>query len=216
MHAERVDPEVVGQLGVAGGDVPGDALVEAERAEQPERGGQPLLAVQALVVDRGRTSAGSPCTIARAAGVLAAIWRRPGLSGPPVDSKYAGMPGAAATLGSCASPRSTSGRTPSTSSSPTCTPDGTSSRSSREKEMLRLGDVVSREGLITAEAAPTSRSRPCAASGCSPRPPARPRSCACATSAIRSRGERRRDRRPHRGRGRRRRRGDQRARARPS
>ena len=38
-------------LGVAGGDVAGDALVEAELAEQPERGGQPLLAVQALLLD---------------------------------------------------------------------------------------------------------------------------------------------------------------------
>ena len=48
---ERVDPEVVGVLGVAGGDVAGHALVEAELAEEPERGGEALLAVQALVLD---------------------------------------------------------------------------------------------------------------------------------------------------------------------
>ena len=51
-HAERVDPEVVEQLGVAGRDVAGDALVEAEAAEQPERGGEALLAVAALLLDR--------------------------------------------------------------------------------------------------------------------------------------------------------------------
>ena len=51
VHAEGVHPEVVGQLRVAGGDVTGDAFVEAELAEQPEAGGQPLLAVAALVVD---------------------------------------------------------------------------------------------------------------------------------------------------------------------
>ena len=34
VHAERVHPEVVGQLGVAGRDVAGDALVEADRAAQ--------------------------------------------------------------------------------------------------------------------------------------------------------------------------------------
>ena len=59
VHAERVDPEVVEVLGVAGGDVAGDALVEPEAGEEPERGGQALLAVQALVVDGRRTSAAS-------------------------------------------------------------------------------------------------------------------------------------------------------------
>ena len=53
VHPERVDPEVVEQLGVAGGDVAGRALVEAEVPEQPEGGGEPLLAVAALVVHRG-------------------------------------------------------------------------------------------------------------------------------------------------------------------
>ena len=40
VHRERVDPEVVGELGVAGGDVAGDALAEAERAEEAEPGRQ--------------------------------------------------------------------------------------------------------------------------------------------------------------------------------
>jgi hypothetical protein len=52
VHAERVHPEVVGQFGVAGGDVARHALVEAELAEQPKRRGEPLLAVQALLLDR--------------------------------------------------------------------------------------------------------------------------------------------------------------------
>ena len=51
VHPERVDPEAVGVLGVADGDVTGDALVEAELAEQAERRGEPLLAVQALGLD---------------------------------------------------------------------------------------------------------------------------------------------------------------------
>ena len=49
--AERVDPEVVEPLGVARGDVAGDALVEAELAEQAEGGGEALLAVPPLLVD---------------------------------------------------------------------------------------------------------------------------------------------------------------------
>ena len=51
MHAERVHPEVVGELRVACGDVPGHTLVEAELTEQPERGGEVLLAVHALLGD---------------------------------------------------------------------------------------------------------------------------------------------------------------------
>ena len=51
MHAERVDPEMVGQLGIACGDVPGDSLVEAEAAEKPERGREVLFAVQPLFLD---------------------------------------------------------------------------------------------------------------------------------------------------------------------
>jgi len=51
--AEGVHPEVVGALRVAGGDVAGHALVEAEAGEDPERRREPLLAVAALVVHRG-------------------------------------------------------------------------------------------------------------------------------------------------------------------
>ena len=53
-HAERVDPEVVGQLGVTGGDVPGHALAEAEAAEQAQGAGQALLAVQAFLLHGGK------------------------------------------------------------------------------------------------------------------------------------------------------------------
>ena len=58
-HPERVHPEVVEALGVAGGDVAGDALVEAEPPEEAEAGGEPLLAVQALLLDGRRTRAGT-------------------------------------------------------------------------------------------------------------------------------------------------------------
>ena len=51
-ETERVDPEQLGVLGVASGDVAGDALVEPEAAEEAERGRQALLAVEALVLDR--------------------------------------------------------------------------------------------------------------------------------------------------------------------
>lgn len=51
VHAQRVDPEVVEQLGVPGGDVTGHALVETEVPEQAERGGEPLLAVATVVLD---------------------------------------------------------------------------------------------------------------------------------------------------------------------
>ncbi len=49
VHAERIHPEVVEPLGVPGGDVAGHPLVEPELREQAERGGQALLAVEALV-----------------------------------------------------------------------------------------------------------------------------------------------------------------------
>ena len=63
VHPERVDPEPVGVLGVARGDVPGDALGEAEPAEDAERRRKLLLAVQALLLEgvasriAGRTGA---------------------------------------------------------------------------------------------------------------------------------------------------------------
>ena len=50
-HAERVDPEVVGELGVADRDVPGDAFAEPDATEDAQRAGQLLLAVQALLLD---------------------------------------------------------------------------------------------------------------------------------------------------------------------
>ena len=49
VDAERVQPEPVGELGVAHGDVAGHALAEPEATEQPERGGEALLAVDALL-----------------------------------------------------------------------------------------------------------------------------------------------------------------------
>ena len=48
VHAERVHPEVIGALGIAGGDVAGHAFVEAEAREQPEGAGEALLAMQAF------------------------------------------------------------------------------------------------------------------------------------------------------------------------
>ena len=53
MHAERVDPEGIGELRIARGDMACHALVETELREQPERGGQTLLAVQALFAGAG-------------------------------------------------------------------------------------------------------------------------------------------------------------------
>jgi hypothetical protein len=51
---ERVDPEVVGQLGVAGRDVAGYPFVEAKLAEDPERRRKALLAMEAFLVDIGK------------------------------------------------------------------------------------------------------------------------------------------------------------------
>ena len=51
--AERVDPEVVGELGIAHRDVAGDALAESEPAEDPQRAGELVLAVVALLLDGG-------------------------------------------------------------------------------------------------------------------------------------------------------------------
>ena len=48
MHAEGVHPEVVAVLGVPGGYVAGDSLVEAEMPEEAEPGCQPLLVIPAL------------------------------------------------------------------------------------------------------------------------------------------------------------------------
>ena len=51
VDGEGIHPEELGVLGVTGGDVPGHALVEAELGEEPETGGQTLLAVLALLLD---------------------------------------------------------------------------------------------------------------------------------------------------------------------
>ena len=48
-HPEWVDPEVVGTLGIPCGDVAGQSLVEPELPEEPEGGGEALLAMLALV-----------------------------------------------------------------------------------------------------------------------------------------------------------------------
>ena len=60
VHPERVDPEAVEVLGIAHGDVAGDALVEAELAEQAERRREPLLAVQPLLLDGVELREGRP------------------------------------------------------------------------------------------------------------------------------------------------------------
>ena len=49
--ADPVDPETIGMLRVAGGDVAGDSLVEAELREEPVGGREPLLPVEPFVVD---------------------------------------------------------------------------------------------------------------------------------------------------------------------
>ena len=51
VHPERVDPEVVEELGIARGDVTGGAFVESEVPEQSESGRQVLLAIPAFVLD---------------------------------------------------------------------------------------------------------------------------------------------------------------------
>ena len=51
--AERVDPEQVGELGVAHRDVPGDALAEPEPAEDAQRAGELGLAMGTLLLDAG-------------------------------------------------------------------------------------------------------------------------------------------------------------------
>ena len=47
--AEGVDPEVIGELRISGRDVPGDALFEAQLAEDPKGASQALLAVEAFL-----------------------------------------------------------------------------------------------------------------------------------------------------------------------
>src|SRR5271156_349545 len=49
MHAEGIDPEVVLELGVASRDMPRPPFAKTKLCEQPKSGGQPLLAVHALL-----------------------------------------------------------------------------------------------------------------------------------------------------------------------
>ncbi len=51
-HPERIDPEAVAVLRVAGGDVPRDTVLEAEPPEDPQGAREPFLAVPAFLVDR--------------------------------------------------------------------------------------------------------------------------------------------------------------------
>ncbi len=52
VHSEWVDPEVVQPFRITRGDVAGHPLVESELGEEPERGSQPLLAVELLHLGR--------------------------------------------------------------------------------------------------------------------------------------------------------------------
>jgi len=51
---EWIHPEVLGELGVAHSDVPGHAFAEADSAEDSQRAGELLLAMQALFLDGGK------------------------------------------------------------------------------------------------------------------------------------------------------------------
>ena len=71
VHAERIDPERIGELRVARRDVAGDALAEAEGGEDPEAAGEALLAVLALLGER-REGGG---TSGRRSGRRRSAWR---------------------------------------------------------------------------------------------------------------------------------------------
>ena len=53
MHAERIDPEAIGTLGVPARDVAGDAFAEAEASEEAKGSGEMDFAVAALFVEGG-------------------------------------------------------------------------------------------------------------------------------------------------------------------
>ena len=82
-EAERVDPEVVGELGVADRDVAGDALAEAEAAEDAQRAGELLLAVEALLLDGRRTSAARRATAFGVSGTPSIVGASPSISVAP-------------------------------------------------------------------------------------------------------------------------------------
>ena len=58
MHAEGINPEGVGKLRVARGDMAGHAFIEAKLGKQPERRGQALLAVLLQGAGRDKREAG--------------------------------------------------------------------------------------------------------------------------------------------------------------
>ena len=62
-HAERIDPEVIGALGVACGDVAGGAFGEAETPEDAEGGGQSLLSMPALLLHALELREGVRCAL---------------------------------------------------------------------------------------------------------------------------------------------------------
>src|SRR5215471_4702907 len=53
VHTERIYPKTIKLLGIARGDVAGDAFVEAKFCKEPERGSKTFLAVAALFRGRG-------------------------------------------------------------------------------------------------------------------------------------------------------------------
>jgi len=58
MHTKRIDPEMLGVLRIAGRDMSGNAFVESKPGKQAKRSGQPLLAVEALFLNGGKSRAG--------------------------------------------------------------------------------------------------------------------------------------------------------------
>src|SRR3954449_10160494 len=80
-HAERVDPECVRLDRVTRGDVTGDALLEPELREQPEAGGEALLAVQALLLRRGERRQAREPLLTHGARLLRPVAAAPGYSG---------------------------------------------------------------------------------------------------------------------------------------
>src|SRR5580658_5326353 len=54
VNAKTVQPESVGELRIARGDVSGDALIEPELREQTKCRSQPLFAMQALLTHGGK------------------------------------------------------------------------------------------------------------------------------------------------------------------
>src|SRR6185312_13860408 len=81
-----IDPEMVEMLRVAGGDMAGEALIEAEFRKEPQPRRQALLAMQALLGDRAAASRldrrGAPASQAAPGGGAAALFEIRLRSGP--------------------------------------------------------------------------------------------------------------------------------------